>query len=50
MKTAISVILPIYNQENYLRQCLDSIIEQTLKDIDIICVNNGSTDSTEAII
>ncbi|MCU6763689.1 Hyaluronan synthase [uncultured Roseburia sp.] len=50
MKTAISVILPIYNQETYLRQCLDSIIEQTLKDIEILCVNDGSTDSTAEIL
>ena len=38
----VSVIIPIYNVENYLEECLDSIVNQTLKDIEIICVNDGS--------
>ena len=46
----VSVIVPVYNVENYLRACLDSIINQTLKDIEIICVNDGSTDSSLAIL
>lgn len=46
----ISIIVPIYNVEKYLRECLDSIINQTLKDIEIICVNDGSTDSSLDII
>lgn len=46
----VSVILPCYNTENFLRQCLDSIINQTLRDIEIICVNDGSTDSTLDIL
>ncbi len=41
----VSVILPIYNVDKYLRQSLDSLINQTLKDIEIICVNDGSTDN-----
>ena len=45
----VSVIVPIYNAEKYLRQCLDSIINQTLKDIEIICINDGSTDSSAEI-
>ena len=45
-----SVIVPIYNAENYLSQCLTSIIEQSLKDIEIILVNDGSTDNSVAII
>ncbi|WP_420995840.1 glycosyltransferase, partial [Campylobacter coli] len=43
------MIVPIYNVEKYLRQCLDSIITQTLKDIEIILVNDGSTDNCGAI-
>ncbi len=46
----VSVILPIYNVSPYLRQCLDSVIHQTLTDIEIICVNDGSTDDSPQII
>lgn len=46
----VSIVLPIYNVEMYLRQCLDSVIHQTLKDIEIICVNDGSTDHSLDII
>ena len=46
----VSVILPIYNVENYLKQCLDSVTNQTLKDIEIICVNDGSTDNSLKIL
>lgn len=46
----VSIVVPIYNVEKYLRQCLDSIISQTLKEIEIICVNDGSTDSSPDII
>ena len=46
----VSVLVPIYNVEKYLRQCLDSLINQTLEDIEIICINDGSTDSSPEII
>lgn len=46
----VSVIIPVYNVEKYLRECLDSIINQTLKDIEIICVNDGSTDGSFDIL
>ena len=46
----VSIIVPCYNVEKYLRQCLDSVINQTLKDIEIICINDGSTDSTLDIL
>jgi glycosyltransferase involved in cell wall biosynthesis len=46
----ISVIVPVYNTEKYLHKCLDSIISQTLKDIEIICINDGSTDSSYQIL
>ncbi|MBQ8847429.1 MAG: glycosyltransferase [Candidatus Gastranaerophilales bacterium] len=46
----VSVVVPIYNVEKYLRQCLDSILNQTLKDIEIICINDGSKDSCPQIL
>ena len=46
----ISVIVPVYNVENYLIQCLDSIINQTLKDIEIICVDDCSPDNSIEIL
>ena len=46
----VSVIIPIYNVEKYLRECLDSVVNQTLKDIEIICINDGSTDNSLAIL
>ena len=46
----ISVIIPCYNVEKYLAKCLDSLINQTFKDIEIICVNDGATDSTPSIL
>ncbi len=45
----ISVIIPVYNTEEYLKECLDSIIEQTLKNLEIIIVNDGSTDNSKEI-
>ena len=46
----LSVIVPVYNVEKYLERCLDSIINQTLKDIEIICINDGSTDNSLSIL
>ena len=45
----VSVIVPVYNREKYLRQCVDSIVAQTLKEIEIILVDDGSTDGSPAI-
>ena len=46
----ISVVVPVYNVEKYLKECINSIINQTLEDIEIICVNDGSTDSSLEIL
>jgi glycosyltransferase involved in cell wall biosynthesis len=50
LSVKISVIIPIYNSEKYLSECLESIINQTFKDIEIICINDGSKDKSEKII
>lgn len=46
----ISVIIPVYNVEKYLRECLESIINQTFSEIEIICINDGSTDNSSGIL
>ncbi len=49
-KYLVSILVPIFNVEKYLEECLNSIINQTLKNIEIICINDGSTDSSLEII
>lgn len=49
-KIKISIIIPTYNVEKYLRECLDSILAQTFQDFEIICVDDGSTDRTLDIL
>ena len=46
----VSVIIPVYNVEKYLKECLDSVVNQTFEDIEIICVNDGSSDSSLSIL
>ena len=46
----ISVIVPVYNTEAYLSRCLESILGQTCRDLQVICVNDGSTDGSGAIL
>ena len=46
----VSVIIPVYNVENYLKECLDSILNQTLRQIEVICIDDGSTDSSPIIL
>lgn len=48
--TKVSVIVPVYNTEKYLKKCLDSLVNQSLKDIEIIIVNDGSLDNSQNII
>ena len=46
----ISLIIPVYNVEKYLRKCLDGVVNQTMRDIEIICINDGSTDGSLDIL
>ena len=46
----VSVIISTYNVEKYVKQCVDSLINQTYKNIEIICVDGGSTDNTISIL
>ncbi|MBO5345139.1 MAG: glycosyltransferase [Clostridia bacterium] len=49
-KPLVSILIPVYNVEEYLEECLESLVNQTLKDIEIVCVNDGSTDSSLEIL
>lgn len=46
----VTVLVPVYNQERYLRHCLDSLLGQTLRDLQIVCLNDGSYDGSRAIL
>lgn len=50
MGVKVSVIMPVYNSEKYLREALDSILGQSLKEIEVICVDDGSTDNSPRIL
>ena len=50
MQPEISVIIPVYNAAEFLPRCLDSVLQQELQDIEIICINDGSTDNSEQVI
>lgn len=50
MMAKVSVIIPVYNVEKYLKQCLDSILDQSLEETELICVDDGSTDSSADIL
>lgn len=47
---AISVVIPVYNVEDYLEESLNSILNQTFKDFEVICINDGSTDNSLSIL
>ena len=46
----VSVIIPVYNVRPYLEQCMDSVLQQTLDDIEVICIDDGSTDGSGEIL
>ncbi len=50
MLIKVSVVVPVYNVQNYLAECLDSIQNQTLTELEIICINDGSTDDSKSIL
>lgn len=50
MSCLVSIIIPVYNAEAYIRECLDSVIKQTLKDIEVLCINDKSTDGSLDIL
>ena len=50
MTPKVSIIVPVYNVEKYLSQCLDSLTNQTFQDIEIICFNDASTDNSLEIL
>ncbi len=49
-KPDVSIVIPIYNAESYIKRCLESVINQTLENIEIICVNDGSDDNSEKLV
>lgn len=50
MKIKVSIIIPVYNTEKYLKRCIESVIKQSLKEIEIIIINDGSPDKSQKII
>ena len=46
----VSIVVPVYNVEEYIEKCLETLVNQTIQDIEIVIVNDGSTDNSEKII
>lgn len=46
----VSIIVPVYNTAKYLPRCLESLLNQTLVEVEIICINDGSTDNSEKVL
>ena len=49
-KVSISVIIPVYNQEAFIKECLDSLLRQTMREWEAVCIDDGSNDSSPAIL
>ena len=49
-KVDISIIVPIYNAEKYINKCVDSLLNQTKKELEFILINDGSTDNTDSLL
>ena len=45
-----SIVIPVYNSEKYIEECLGSVISQTFKDFEVICINDGSTDASKSLL
>ena len=50
MSDKVSIIIPVYNGENYIREAIDSALNQTYRNIEVLVINDGSKDNTEKII
>ena len=50
METKITVIIPVYNAEQYLKECLDSVLRQSLAEIEVLCIDDGSSDGSAGIL
>lgn len=50
MRAKVSIVIPVYNADRFLRECLDSLFSQSLRDIEVICVNDGSRDNSQNIL
>ena len=50
MSALVSIIIPVYNLENYIENCLNSIVNQTYRELEILCIDDGSTDKSAEII
>ena len=50
MEPKVSIVIPVYNVEAFLARCLDSILAQTLREIEVICVDDGSVDHSVEIL
>jgi glycosyltransferase involved in cell wall biosynthesis len=50
LQPKLTIIVPVYNTEKYLKKCLDSLVNQTLRDIEILCINDGSKDNSHIIL